>query len=80
MHNASCGRSLSVSLVPSELLLSRTLHACFYAWMSLSVGNLLTTDPGGPYNFSLLNTQTTEVRGKLEMACTCGASCLVAIV
>lgn len=29
----------------------------------MHAGNLLTTDPGGPYNFSLLNTQTTEVRG-----------------
>ena len=29
----------------------------------MRAGNLLTSDPGGPYNFSLLNTQTTEVRG-----------------
>ena len=29
----------------------------------MHAGNLLTTDPGGPYNFSMLNTQTTEVRG-----------------
>ncbi len=32
--------------------------------MRLFAGNLLTTDPGGPYNFSMLNTQTTEVRGR----------------
>lgn len=31
----------------------------------LPSGNLLTTDPGGPYNFSLLNTQTTEVRAAI---------------
>lgn len=30
----------------------------------VDAGNLRTTDPGGPYNFSLLNTQTTEVRGE----------------
>lgn len=32
--------------------------------MPVFAGNLLTTDPGGPYNFSMLNTQTTEVRGR----------------
>ena len=42
----------------------------------MNAGNLLTTDPGGPYNFSLLNTQTTEVRGKHGLAYAHGASCL----
>ena len=39
------------------------LYSQYSTGICLLVGNLLTTDPGGPYNFSLLNTQTTEVRG-----------------
>lgn len=31
----------------------------------LPSGNLLTSDPAGPYNYSLLNTQTTEVRAAI---------------